>query len=46
MKEQDIATMIITFLLLIPWLGRTAVFAMEAWREHSETQRKKARQNV
>jgi hypothetical protein len=45
MNDQDSATIIITFLLLIPWLGRTAMFAMAAWREHTETQRRKAREN-
>jgi hypothetical protein len=46
MNDQDSATIIITFLLLLPWLGRTAVFAMAAWREHTETQSKKAKENV
>jgi hypothetical protein len=46
MKDQDSATMIITFLLLLPWLGRAAISAMAAWREHAETQRNKARENL
>jgi len=46
MKDQDIATMVITFLLLLPWLGRAALAAAAVWREHSETQRKKARENL
>jgi hypothetical protein len=46
MKDQDSATIIITFLLLLPWLGRAAISAMAAWREHSETQRQKAKENV
>jgi hypothetical protein len=45
MKDQDIATIIITFLLLLPWLGRAAASAAAVWREYSETQRKKAREN-
>jgi hypothetical protein len=46
MNNQDSATIIITFLLLLPWLGRTAVFAMAARREHTETQSNKAKENV
>jgi hypothetical protein len=42
MKDQDIATIIITFLLLLPWLGRAAASAAAVWREHSEMQRKEA----
>jgi hypothetical protein len=34
MNHQDSGTIIITLLLLLPWLGRTAVLAMAAWREH------------
>jgi hypothetical protein len=46
MKDQDIATIIITFLLLLPWLGRAALSAVTVWREHTETQRKKARESL
>jgi hypothetical protein len=46
MKDQDSATIIITFLLLLPWLGRAAVSAVATWREHSETQSKKAKENI
>jgi hypothetical protein len=46
MKDQDSATIVITFLLLLPWLGRAAISAMAAWREHAETQRNKARENL
>jgi hypothetical protein len=45
MNHQDSGTMIITFLLLLPWLGRTAVSAVAIWREHIETQGRKAKQN-
>jgi len=43
MNNQDSGTMIITFLLLLPWLGRTAVSAVAIWREHMETQGGKAK---
>jgi UPF0716 family protein affecting phage T7 exclusion len=46
MNDQNSATTIITFLLLIPWLGRAAISAMATWREHTETQRRKARENA
>jgi hypothetical protein len=46
MKDQDTATIIITFLLLLPWIGRAAVSAMTAWRAHAETQSKKAKENA
>jgi hypothetical protein len=46
MKDQDIATIIITFLLLLPWLGRAAASAAAVWREHSEMQQKKPRENL
>ncbi len=34
---------VITFLLLLPWLGRGAVSAMEVWRGRTESQTKKAK---
>jgi hypothetical protein len=37
MNNQDSGTMIITFLLLLPWLGHNAVSAVAIWREHMET---------
>ena len=46
MNHQDSGTIIITFLLLLPWLGRAAVSAIATWREHIETQTRKAKQNV
>jgi hypothetical protein len=46
MKDQDFATILITFLLLLPWLGRAAALAAAVWREQSETHQKKARENV
>jgi len=46
MRDQDSATIIITFLLLLPWLGRAAASAAAMWREQSETHRKKARENA
>jgi hypothetical protein len=45
MNNQDSGTIIITFLLLLPWIGRTAVSLVAVWREHMETQRKRAKQN-
>jgi hypothetical protein len=44
MKDQDSATILITFLLLLPWLGRAAVSAIELWRAHTESQTKQAKQ--
>ena len=38
MKDLDGATIVITFLLLLPWLGRGAVSAMEVWRALRERQ--------
>ena len=45
MNNEDGGTIIITFLLLLPWLGRVAVLAIAIWREHIETQSRKAKQN-
>jgi hypothetical protein len=45
MNNQDSGTIIITFLLLLPWLGRAAVSLVAAWREHMATQGRKAKQN-
>jgi hypothetical protein len=45
MNDQDSGTIIITFLLLLPWLGRVAVSAVAIWREHIEAQTAKAKQN-
>jgi hypothetical protein len=45
MNDHDSATIVITFLLLLPWLGRTAVSAMEVWRACTESQTKKAKIN-
>ena len=45
MNDQDSGTIIITVLLLLPWLGRAAVSAVAIWREHIETQTRKAKQN-
>jgi hypothetical protein len=41
MQDQDSATIIVTFLLLIPWLGRAAVSALAVWREHTEYKTRK-----
>ena len=46
MNHQDSGTIIITFVLLLPWLGRTAVSAAATWREHMAAQGRKAKQNV
>ncbi len=42
MKDQDSATIVITFVLLLPWIGRAAVSAMAVWRAHAESKTKKA----
>jgi hypothetical protein len=46
MNDHDSATIVITFLLLLPWLGRAAVSAMEVWRARTESQTKKAKINA
>jgi hypothetical protein len=43
MNDHDSATIVITSLLLFPWLGRTAVSAMAVWRARTESQTKKAK---
>jgi hypothetical protein len=43
MQDQDSATIVITFLFLLPWLGRAAVSAMAVWQAGTESQTKKAR---
>ena len=43
MNGQDNATTIITFLLLLPWFGSAAVALVTVWREHMETQSRKAK---
>ena len=43
MNDQDSGTIIITFLLLLPWLGRVAVSAVAIWREHIEARDRKAK---
>jgi hypothetical protein len=45
MNNQDSGMIIITFVLLLPWLGRAAVSAAAIWREHIETHGRKAKQN-
>jgi hypothetical protein len=45
MNHQDSGTIIATFLLLLPWLGRAAIATVTLWREHIETQDRKAKQN-
>jgi hypothetical protein len=45
MNHQDSGTIIVTFLLLLPWLGRAAVSAVAIWRERIEAQDRKAKQN-
>ena len=45
MNDQDSGTIIITFLLLLPWLGRAAVATVALWREDIEMQGRKAKQN-
>jgi len=38
MNDQDSASIVITFLLILPWLGRAAASAMAVWRAHTESQ--------
>lgn len=45
MNNQDSGTIIVTFLLLLPWLGRAAASAAAIWRERIETQGRKGKQN-
>ena len=45
MNDHDSATTIVTFLLLLPWLGRAALSAVALWRDHMETHSTKAKQN-
>ena len=37
MNDQHSASIVITFLLLLPWLGRAAVSAMAVWRARTES---------
>jgi hypothetical protein len=34
MKDQDSANIVITFLLVLPWLARAVVSTMAVWRAH------------
>jgi hypothetical protein len=43
MKDHDTATIVITFLLLLPWFARTAASAMAVWRAGTESQTNKAK---
>jgi hypothetical protein len=45
MNHQDTGTIMITFVLLLPWLGRAAVSAIAIWRERIETQGRKEKDN-
>jgi hypothetical protein len=45
MNHHDTGTIVVSFLLLLPWLGRAAVSAFVMWREHTERQGSKARQD-
>ena len=38
MEDQHSASIVVTFLLLLPWLGRAAVLAMAVWRAYTESQ--------
>jgi len=46
MNNQDPGSIIIMFLLLLPWLGRLGVSAIAAWRAYTEAQSKKAKQSL
>ena len=43
MNDQDSVTIVITLLLLLPWLGRAALSAMAVWQAHTESQIKEAK---
>jgi len=45
MNHQDSGTIIVTFCFFLPWLGRVAVSTIAIWREHIDTQSRKAKQN-
>jgi len=45
MNNQDTGTIVITFLLLLPWLGCLAASAIAAWRA-LEAQTNKAKQDL
>src|SRR6478609_2877956 len=45
MNHQDTGTIMITFVLLLPWLGRAAVSAIAIWRERIETTGRKAKRD-
>ena len=45
MNNNDSGTIIITFLLLLPWLGRAAVSVVAIWQKRGETQNRKAKEN-
>jgi hypothetical protein len=45
MNNQDSGTIITTFLLLLPWIGRAAVSLVAVWREHMEAHGRKAKQD-
>ena len=38
MNDHDSASIVVTFLLLLPWLGRAAVSAAAVWRAYMESQ--------
>lgn len=46
MNEQDIATVTISFLLLLPWIGRAAISAAAVWRGHMETKQERVEANI
>ena len=37
MNDQDSVSIVVTFLLLLPWLARAAVSAMAVWPTHTES---------
>jgi len=43
MNNQDGGTIIITVLLLLPWVSRAVVSAVAIWRDRVDTQGRKAR---
>jgi hypothetical protein len=43
MNDQDSANIVITFLLLLPWLGSMALSATVIWKARTESEAKKAK---
>jgi hypothetical protein len=46
MENRDTATVIVTSLLLVPWLGRVVAAAVGAWRGLRERQNNRRRSSL